>query len=330
MAPAAWARIGYGAGMPVAVVTDSTAYLPPELVRQRGLTVVPLTVVLNGAEGLEGVETFPDDATRALGGRRVSVSTSRPAPEQFARTYRDLLDAGADAVVSVHLSAELSGTVEAARLAAAQVGGDRVAVVDSRSTGMGLGFPALAAAEAAAVGADLPGVRRAAADAIDRTTIYFYVDTLEFLRRGGRIGAAEALLGTALSVKPIMHMPDGAIVLKDKVRTASRGVARLVDLAVEAAGDADVDLAVHHLAAPQRAEQLLAALTERLGGRVRSTYVTEAGAVVAAHAGPGLACVVVHRRPGLGGRESGSGPAGAGSVDSGPVGSGPDGEVEAR
>ncbi|WP_458351725.1 DegV family protein [Micromonospora oryzae] len=321
--------------MPVAVVTDSTAYLPPELVRQRGLTVVPLTVVLNGAEGLEGVETFPDDATRALGGRRVSVSTSRPAPEQFARTYRDLLDAGADAVVSVHLSAELSGTVEAARLAAAQVGGDRVAVVDSRSTGMGLGFPALAAAEAAAEGADLPGVRRAAADAIDRTTIYFYVDTLEFLRRGGRIGAAEALLGTALSVKPIMHMPDGAIVLKDKVRTASRGVARLVDLAVEAAGDADVDLAVHHLAAPQRAEQLLAALTERLGGRVRSTYVTEAGAVVAAHAGPGLACVVVHRRPGLGGRGSGSGPAssgpvGADSVDSGPVGSGPDGEVEAR
>ncbi|TDC61453.1 DegV family protein [Micromonospora sp. KC207] len=284
--------------MPVAVVTDSTAYLPSELVRQRRLTVVPLAVVLNGAEGLEGVETFPDDATRALGGRRVSVSTSRPSPEQFARTYRGLLDAGADGVVSVHLSAELSGTVEAARLAAAETGGDRVAVVDSRSTGMGLGFPALAAAGAAAGGADLSGVRRAAADAIDRTTIYFYVDTLEFLRRGGRINAAEALLGTALSVKPIMHMPDGAIVLRDKVRTASRGVARLIDLAVEAAGDADVDLAVHHLAAPQRAAQLLAALTGRLGDRVRSSYVTEAGAVVAAHAGPGLACVVVHRHPG--------------------------------
>ncbi|MCX4470596.1 DegV family protein [Micromonospora sp. NBC_01655] len=289
--------------MPVAVVTDSTAYLPPELARAHRLTVVPLTVVLNGAEGLEGVETFPEDATRALGGRRVSVSTSRPSPEQFAGTYRKLLDAGADAVVSVHLSAELSGTVEAARLAAAEVG-DRVAVVDSRSTGMGLGFPALAAAEAAAGGADLAGVRRATVDAIDRTTIFFYVDTLEFLRRGGRINAAEALFGTALSVKPIMHMPDGAIVLRDKVRTASRGVARLVDLAVEAAGDADVDLAVHHLAAPQRAEQLLAALTDRLGDRLRSSYVTEAGAVVAAHAGPGLACVVVHRRPGPAGQRA--------------------------
>ncbi|MFI1197747.1 DegV family protein [Micromonospora sp. NPDC020750] len=282
--------------MPVAVVTDSTAYLPPELAQSHRLTVVPLTVVLNGAEGLEGIETFPEDATRALGGRRVSVSTSRPSPEQFVGTYRKLLDAGADGVVSVHLSAELSGTVEAARLAAAEVG-DRIVVVDSRSTGMGLGFPALAAAEAAAGGADLAGVRRAAVDAIDRTSIFFYVDTLEFLRRGGRIGAAEALFGTALSVKPIMHMPDGAIVLMDKVRTASRGVARLVDLAVGAAGDADVDLAVHHLAAPQRAEQLLAALTERLGDRLRSSYVTEAGAVVAAHAGPGLACVVVHRRP---------------------------------
>ncbi|MEV0428925.1 DegV family protein [Micromonospora sp. NPDC050495] len=281
--------------MPVAVVTDSTAYLPPELVRAHRLTVVPLTVVLNGAEGLEGIETFPADATRALGGRRVSASTSRPAPEQFAQVYRELLAGGADGVVSVHLSAELSGTVEAARLAATEIG-DRIAVVDSRSTGMGLGFPVLAAAAAVDRGADLDGVRQAAIDAIARTTIFFYVDTLEFLRRGGRINAAEALFGTALSVKPIMHMPDGAIVVKDKVRTASRGVARLVDLAVEAAGDAEVDLAVHHLAAPQRAEQLVTALTERLGDRLHDTYVTEAGAVVAAHAGPGLACVVVHRR----------------------------------
>ncbi|WP_435209486.1 DegV family protein [Micromonospora sp. bgisy143] len=282
--------------MPVAVVTDSTAYLPPELVRRHRLTVVPLTVVLNGAEGLEGVETQPADATRALSERRVSASTSRPAPEQFARTYRRLLDEGADGVVSVHLSAGLSGTVEAARLAAVEVGG-RVEVVDSRSTGMGLGFPAIAAATAAEAGADLAGVRDAAVAAVARTTVWFYVDTLEFLRRGGRINAAEALLGTALSVKPIMHMPDGAIVLREKVRTASRGVARLVDLAVEAAGDDDVDLGVHHLAAPQRAEALLAALTARLGERVRDTYVSEAGAVVAAHAGPGLACVVVHRWP---------------------------------
>lgn len=286
--------------MPVAVVTDSTAYLPAKLMAIHRLTVVPLTVVLNGAEGLEGVESFPADATRALSGRRVSVSTSRPAPAQFVRTYRRLLDGGADGIVSVHLSAELSGTVESARLAAADFGG-RVAVVDSRSCGMGTGFPAVAAAEAAVAGVNLTDVRDAAQRAVARTTIYFYVDTLEFLRRGGRINAASALLGTALSVKPIMYMPDGAIVLRDRVRTVSRGVARLVDLAVEAAGEADVDLALHHLAAPQRAEALRVALAVRLGDRLRDTYVSEAGAVVAAHAGPGLAGVVVHRRPDEGG-----------------------------
>lgn len=282
--------------MPVAVVTDSTAYLPPGLLASHQVTVVPLTVVLNGMEGREGVETSPADASRALNGRRVSVSTSRPAPAQFVRTYRRILDGGADGIVSVHLSAGLSGTVESARLAAAEFG-DRVAVVDSRSCGMGIGFPAVAAAEAAATGADLVAAHAAAQRATARTTIYFYVDTLEFLRRGGRINAASALLGTALSVKPIMHMRDGVIVLRDRVRTASRGIARLVDLAVEAAGDADVDLALHHLDAPQRVEALQVALAARFGDRLRSTYVSEAGAVVAAHAGPGLIGVVVHRRP---------------------------------
>lgn len=282
--------------MPVAVVTDSTAYLPPGLLASHQLTVVPLTVVLNGMEGREGVETSPADASRALSARRVSVSTSQPAPAQFVHTYRRILDGGADGIVSVHLSAGLSGTVESAGLAAAEFG-DRVAVVDSRSCGMGIGFPAVAAAEAAATGADLVAAHAAAQRATARTTIYFYVDTLEFLRRGGRINAASALLGTALSVKPIMHMRDGVIVLRDRVRTASRGIARLVDLAVEAAGDADVDLALHHLAAPQRVEALQVALAARFGDRLRSTYVSEAGAVVAAHAGPGLVGVVVHSRP---------------------------------
>jgi DegV family protein with EDD domain len=194
----------------------------------------------------------------------------------------------------VHISAELSGTLESATLAAAEVGGP-VEVIDARSTGMGLGFPALAAAETAARDADLAAVRQAAHTAIDRTDTLFYVDTLEFLRRGGRIGAASALLGTALSVKPILHVVDGAIVVRDKVRTASRGVARLLDLAVEAAGESDVDVGVHHFGAPERAGQLVGALEQRLGARLHERYVTEVGAVVATHVGPGLLCVVTHR-----------------------------------
>jgi DegV family protein with EDD domain len=281
--------------MPIAVVTDSTAYLPADQIKRYAMTVVPLTVVLDGAEGREGEDVSPSEVAAALGGRRVQVSTSRPAPEQFVAAYRRLLDAGAGAVVSVHLSAKLSATWESAALAAGQVGPE-VTVIDARSTGMGLGFPALAAAEAATAGADVSGVRAAALAAVERTHTFFYVDTLEFLRRGGRVGAASALVGTALSVKPILHVVDGSIVLRDKVRTASRALARLVDVAVEAAGESDVDVAVHHMGAPDRAAWLARSLADRLGDRLRDQYTTEIGAVVAAHAGPGLACVVVHRR----------------------------------
>jgi DegV family protein with EDD domain len=125
----------------------------------------------------------------------------------------------------------------------------------------------------------------------------FHVDTLEFLRRGGRISAASALLGTALAVKPILHVSGGEVVLKEKVRTASRALARLADLAAEAAGESDVDVAVQHLAAQERAEALSASLIQRLGDRVRSVYVLEIGAVVAAHTGPGVIGVAVRRRP---------------------------------
>jgi DegV family protein with EDD domain len=278
----------------VAVVTDSTTYLPDTLASEAGLTVVPLTVVIAGVPGLEGIDITPADVAKALETRRAHVTTSRPAPGAFTGTYQELLDAGATGVVSVHLSAQLSGTFEAARMAAESFGG-RVEVVDSCSTGMGLGFPALAAAAAAADGKPLSEVRDAAIAAAGRTTALFYVDTLEFLRRGGRIGAASALLGTALSVKPILRLTDGGIVVSDKVRTASRALARLVDLAVEAAGDAEVDIAVHHLVATERAEALQRSITSRLGNRVRRVYATEVGAAVAAHAGPGLVCVVVSR-----------------------------------
>jgi DegV family protein with EDD domain len=282
--------------MPVAVVTDSTAYLPDELRGTYDLTVVPLTVVINGTDGLEGLEIHPAEVAQALRARRSAVSTSRPAPSQFVEAYRALLDAGAEGIVSVHLSAKLSGTYEAATLAAAELG-PRVQVVDSETTAMGLGFAALAAATAARQGQDLDSVRREAVTHANLVSTLFYVDTLEFLRRGGRIGAASALLGTALSVKPILHVVDGAIVVRDKVRTAGRALAKLVDLAVEASGDGEVDIAVHHLEALDRATALADAVTVRLGDRLRDCYITEIGAVVAAHVGPGVAGVVVHRRP---------------------------------
>jgi fatty acid kinase fatty acid binding subunit len=279
----------------VTVVTDSTAYLPGAAVTGAALHVVPLTVTVSGRDGREGIDILPADIAEALGERRATVTTSRPAPAEFAQTYQALLDGGASGVVSVHLSAKLSGTFESATLAAADFGG-RVQVVDGRSAGMAVGFVALAAYEVAAAGADIAAVRDAADEAARRTRTLFYVNTLEFLRRGGRISAASALVGTALAVKPILHVQDGEVVLKEKVRTASRALARLTDLAEEAANDSDVDIAVQHLGAEQRAQVLREALLERLGKRVRESYLGEVGAVVAAHTGPGVVGVALYLR----------------------------------
>lgn len=277
----------------VAVVTDSTAYLPNGLADRLSIRVVPLQVVLGGRSGAEGSEVTPVEVALALAAW-VPVSTSRPTPAQFAAVYRDALDRGASEVVSLHLSRELSGTWDSARLAAAEVGTDRIRVVDSRSAAMGLGFAVLAAAEAAAAGGTQEQVYEAAVGTAERTTTLFYVDTLEHLRRGGRIGAAQALLGTALSVKPILHVREGRIVPLEKVRTVSKGIARLEALAVAAAGDGPADVAVHHLAAAERATQLAERLRARLPA-VRQFYASEVGAVVGAHVGPGVLGVVVVR-----------------------------------
>jgi DegV family protein with EDD domain len=278
----------------VAVVTDSTAYLPDGIATKHDIGVVPLHVVLGLRTGEEGTEVSPADVASALTERRVSVSTSRPTPAEFAAAYRACDSA---CIVSVHLSGELSGTVEAARLAAADVAdeGIEVRVVDARTIAMGLGFAVIAAAEAASAGADVDEVSAAASAAAEKTTTLFYVDTLEHLRRGGRIGAAAALFGTALAVKPLLHVLDGRIAPLEKVRTASKALARLEDLAVGLAKDAAVDVAVHHLAAQEKATALADRLRSRLPG-LQALHVSEVGAVVGAHVGPGLLGVVVSQR----------------------------------
>ncbi len=275
----------------VAVVTDSTAYLPPDLSAEHGVTVVPLQVSLGDRALLEGVDLSPADFARWISrpGRR--ATTSQPTPAAFAAAYQR----PASEIVSVHLSGALSGTLAAARVAAEKAAADgrRVHVVDSRNTGMGLGFAVLAAARAAATGASGRQVADAAERAARRTRTFFYVDTLEHLRRGGRIGTASALLGTALSVKPLLHVVDGGIAALEKVRTAGRAIARLAEIAVAEAGDGAVDMAVHHLAAAERANGLADRLRERVGA-LRHLYRSEVGAVVGAHVGPGMLGVVVH------------------------------------
>lgn len=278
----------------VAVVTDSTAYLPDGFAASRGVRVVPLRVQLGSRTAVDGVDVTPADVADALR-RRVPVSTSRPTPADFASAFQECLDDGATHVVAVHLASALSGTWESAVLAAQDFGHGVVRVVDSRATAMGLGFAVMAAADCARDGASPAEVQGAATDVVDRTRIYFYVDTIEHLRRGGRVGPAAALLATSLSVKPLLQMVEGQIVGLEKVRTSTKAISRLVQLSALAAGDGPVDIAVHHLDARARAEQVAAQLRSSVPA-LRELHVAELGPVLSAHLGPGVIGTVIVRR----------------------------------
>ena len=278
----------------IVVVTDSTASLPPEVAEERGIVVVPLQVVIGATVYDEGPGgATPEMVAEALHEFR-PVSTSRPAPAVLAEVYARAAAEGADAVLSVHLSAEMSGTYESALLAARD-SSVPVTVVDSREVGVATGYAALAAADVVDAGGSVEEAAEAARHRAERATSLFYVDTLEYLRRGGRIGATAALLGGALSVKPLLRIDDGRVVSLERVRTTSRALTRLEDLVVEAAGDAAADVCVSHLANPDRAGDLAGRLGERLAANLegRQVWCGELGAVLGAHVGPGMvaACV---------------------------------------
>ncbi|MGP4000434.1 DegV family protein [Streptomyces sp. 8N706] len=277
----------------VAIVTDSTAYLPQQAMERHGITAVPLTVVLGDRALEEGTEVSARSVAQALQ-RRTSVTTSRPSPATFAAAYRAAAEAGADGIVSLHLSAEISGTYDAAVLAAREAPVP-VRVVDTGMVAMALGFCALSAAETVGTGGTLDEAVAAAEKRAEATSAYFYVDTLDYLRRGGRIGAAQAMLGSALAVKPLLQLDGGRIELLEKVRTASKAIARLEELVVERAGVSSVDIAVHHLDAEARAEQLAERLRQRVPG-LAELHVSEVGAVIGAHTGPGLLGAVISPR----------------------------------
>ena len=282
--------------MTIRVVTDSTAYLPEEVVQRHGIEVVPLHVIVGGRDHVEGRDVTAEQVAEALRHYTI-VTTSRPTPQVFAETYQRLADEGATAVVSIHLSSQMSGTIEAARLAASEAP-IPVEVVDSETIGMAMGFAVITAAESAAGGADMPAVLEAVRSRLERSGVLFYVDTLEHLRRGGRIGAASALLGSALAIKPILAVRGGRIVPVEKVRTSSRAVARIEAMVVEQVlkGGHVVDIAVHHLDAPARAEQIAAELRTLVPGSPM-VVVVELGAVVGAHVGPGTVAIAVSPHP---------------------------------
>jgi DegV family protein with EDD domain len=282
----------------VAVVTDSTSSLADAAADRAGIVVISLNVVIDGRSQPES-RVDPRVVAAALrAGKR--VTTSRPSPQAFAAVYDALAAAGHDNVVSVHLSTKMSGTCEAAEVAA-QGASISVRVVDSGSLGMVTGFAALSGAESARAGANPAEVAATVRARAQQSTMYFCVDNLEYLRRGGRIKAGAALIGSALSVKPLMTIADGEIRPYERTRTTSKALARLQELSLTALGRAAsrstaVDIAVHHLDRRDAAERL----ASQLAGRVDipgEVVISELSPVVGSHVGPGTVGVVIAPRP---------------------------------
>jgi DegV family protein with EDD domain len=275
---------------PVAVVTDSTSYLPPELIERHGIKVVPLYVVFGGDRIVPEVDITDYPAFfEELRTAEKLPTTSQPSVGDFTDTFEPLLEAGQE-IVSVHISGGLSGTPEAARQAKEALtrdgkGGERIEVVDSTTAAGGLGFMVLAAAKAARDGAGGKEVAEHVAEARRELKLWFAIDTLEFLKRGGRIGAASAWIGSTLKVKPILTV-ENEMTPVERVRTSSRMFERLVDYARSCA-DSGIDAwSAQHINAPDLCAELVERCSEIYGSE--PTIVSEIGPVLSAHTGPGL------------------------------------------
>jgi DegV family protein with EDD domain len=272
----------------VAVVSDTTAYLPADLAAEHGIRLVSLYV--NWPDGSERESEMPDfDAFyERLRSSEQLPTTSQPSVGDFLAVYEPLVDEGRQ-VVSIHISAGLSGTVDSARQAAERLGqrgaAERVTVIDSESACGGLGLMVLAAARAARAGGGAPEVVEQAKAARRDLKMWFAVDTLEYLRRGGRIGAASAWLGTALKIKPILTV-ESEITPVERVRTGARALKRLSDYAEQRKADGADAWVVQHIQAPDQAQALIAETEKLMGGP--PLFTSEVGPVIGAHVGPGL------------------------------------------
>src|ERR671915_195078 len=274
----------------VAIVTDSTAYLPAELVERHGVHVVPLYVVFDGDRPVPEVEiTDYDEFFEELRRAERLPTPSQRSVGDFTSAYEPLLADGRD-VVSVHISGGLSGTPEAARQAKEALtrdgrGGERIEVVDSTTAAGGLGFMVLAAAKAARDGASASEVAAHVREARKELRLWFAVDTLEFLKRGGRIGAASAWIGSTLKVKPILTV-ENEMTPVERVRTSGRAFERMVDYARQRRDSGADAWCVQHINAPDQAAALVERISELFD--TEPTIVSEIGPVLAAHTGPGL------------------------------------------
>lgn len=271
----------------IAVVTDSTSCLPDKLAARWGIGVVQ--VQLHVGDQTDDEHRFDRNELIAAMKTGHSVATSPPDPGAFFWTYQDAAARGASAIVSLHISGRLSETVQAAREAAQQVR-IPVHIIDSGTASMSLGYAAVSAARVAGAGGQLARVLEAAERRVRAATELIYVDTLEYLRRTGRVGAAQSLVGTAFSIKPLLTVRNGEVSPLARVPGTKRAMNRLVDLAVKAAGDQRVDIAVTRFGSDET--EVVRRLRDRIPG-ITDVVVGDASTVIGAHVGPGALSITV-------------------------------------
>jgi DegV family protein with EDD domain len=282
-------------GYKIAVVTDSTAYIPEEALNGLSVPVIPLWLIWGDGRFRDGVDIDPPTFYDRLRGSESFPTTSQPSAGEFVKFFRQA-GAEADAVVGIFISSKLSGTVPNAQVAAAQLPELTIRVIDSLSTSMGLGFVVLAAARAAVAGKSLEEVVAVAESVRDRLEVLFVVDTLEYLHRGGRIGGAKRLLGTALNIKPLLHLDDGCIEPLSQVRTRRKAVARMMEIVEQRLdGKPMVEAAVLDVGVPERGKAVAKRVKERFD--VPRVYRTQVSPVIGAHAGPGTVGIAFYPQP---------------------------------
>jgi DegV family protein with EDD domain len=271
----------------VAILTDSTAYIPTDLLKAHFITTVPQVLIWGEETFRDGVDILPDDFYRRLSTAKVMPTTSQVSIVTMRDTYEKLLAEGYE-VLGIFISSKLSGTMQSAIQAKEMLpkAADKIAIVDSLTTAMAMGFHVLAAARAAESGAGLAECKKLAEEAQKHTGVYFVVDTLEFLRRGGRIGGAQALLGSALNIKPLLALQDGRIESVEKIRTKGKALDRLVEIVVEqVAGRTPVRIATLHANAEAEARAVLETVAARLNPTEK--VLASVSPVIGTHAGPG-------------------------------------------
>ena len=275
---------------PVAIVTDSTAYIPKDWVEKYNIKVTPSVVIWDGEELRDGLDITADAFFKRLANSPTMPTTSQPTPAYFKNIYENLLAEGKD-ILGIHISHKLSGTFASAEQAKALFPDAKIANVDTLSAAMGEGWPLLMAVCAARAGKSLGECRAIVEEACKHTGILLTVDTLEFLHRGGRIGGASRLIGTMLNFKPILQILDGRIEPRERVRTRKKSLNRLVELAVEEIGDKrPVYMATIHANALDEAELVMEMLGEKLP--LSSKITTSVSAAVGTHTGPGTIGIV--------------------------------------